>query len=123
MSAVPVVRRVDEFAAFVTTSNLRSTTDRTSGRTRICGGRDPGDITEQVFDTERDTPTAVRSYRKDMTSPEPERATRAWQDLPDRVPTQDLVEEIAAKAAPELMPAYLRFYYSGGFNGPGAPIG
>jgi len=57
MSAVPVDRRVDEFDAFVTTSNLRSTTDTTSGRDRICGQRDPGDITEQVFDTERDTPT------------------------------------------------------------------
>ena len=56
MSAVPV-RRVDECDAFVTTSNLRSTTDTTSGRARICGERDPGDITEQVFDTEGDTPS------------------------------------------------------------------
>jgi hypothetical protein len=56
MSAVPVDRRVDEFDAFVTTRNLRSTTDTNPGRTRICGGRDPGDITEQVFDTEADTP-------------------------------------------------------------------
>ena len=56
MSAVPFDWRVDEFDAFFTSGNLRSTADRTSGRDRICGGRDPGDITEQVFDAEADTP-------------------------------------------------------------------
>jgi hypothetical protein len=56
-----------------------------------------------------------------MTSPE--HATRPWQDLPQRVPVEDLVEETAADPAPDLMPDYLRFYYSGGFNGPGAPVG
>jgi hypothetical protein len=61
MSAVPVDRRVDEFDAFVTTSNLRSTTDTISGSARICGERDPGDITEQVFDTERDTPRSIQA--------------------------------------------------------------
>ena len=116
---------MDEFDAFVTTSNLRSTTDRTSGHNRICGQRDPGDITEQVFDTERDTPRPARGYRAGMTTPEaePGRAPRTWQDLPHRVPAEDLVEEITAAAAPELLPDYLRIYYSGGFNGPGAPVG
>jgi hypothetical protein len=123
MSAVPVDRRVDEFDAFVTTRNLGSTTDRTGSRARICGGRDPGDITEQVFDTVRDTPWAAEGYRECMTSPELERPPRAWQDLPDRVPAENLVEEIAAEAAPELLPDYLRIYYSAGFNGPGAPVG
>jgi hypothetical protein len=79
------------------------------------------DITEQVFDDEADTPTRAEAYPGDMTSPEP--ATRPWQDLPDRVPTEDLVEEVVAEAAPDLMPDYLRIYYSGGFNGPGAPVG
>ena len=56
MSAVPVDRRVDEFDAFVTTRNLRSTPDTTGGRTRICARRDLVDITEQVFDPDSDTP-------------------------------------------------------------------
>jgi hypothetical protein len=58
-----------------------------------------------------------------MSPPEPERLSRIWQDLPDRVPAQDLVEETAADPAPELLPDYLRIYYSGGFNGIGAPVG
>jgi hypothetical protein len=79
------------------------------------------DITEQVFDTEADTPRRFQGYRGDMTSSD--LATRTWQDLPDRVPAEELVEEIAAEAAPELLPDYLRLYYSGGFNGPGVPAG
>jgi UDP-N-acetyl-D-mannosaminuronic acid transferase (WecB/TagA/CpsF family) len=58
-----------------------------------------------------------------MTSPAPERESRTWQDLPDRVPAEDLVEELAAEAAPDLLPDYLRIYFSGGFNGPGVPAG
>lgn len=121
MSAVPVDRRVDEFDAFVTTSNLRSTTDTTGGSARICGERDPGDITEQVFDTERDTPGPARRYPQHMSPLE--RVPRTWQDLPARVPAEDLVEETAATSAPELLPDYLRIYYSGGFHGIGAPVG
>ena len=112
---------MDEFDAFVTTSNLRSTTDTIGGSARICGERDPGDITEQVFDTERDTPRPTRRYPADMS--QPERASRTWQDLPDRVLAEDLVEETAADPAPELLPDYLRIYYSAGFNGIGAPVG
>ena len=62
MSAVPFDWRVDGFDAFFTSSNLRSTTDTTDGRDRICGGRDPGDITEQVFDTEADTPESAPGF-------------------------------------------------------------
>jgi len=54
---------------------------------------------------------------------QPERPSRPWQDLPDRVPAEDLVEETAAEPAPELLPDYLRIYYSAGFNGIGAPVG
>jgi hypothetical protein len=121
MSAVPVDRRVDEFDAFVTTRNLRSTTDTNTGRTRICGGRDPGDITEQVFDTKADTPGRTERYSHVMT--QPEHAPRTWQDLPAHVPLEDLVEETAAEAAPDLLPEFLRIYHSGGFNGPGSPAG
>lgn len=76
--------------------------------------------------TRREQP---KGYRADMRSPEPEpepaseRLARTWQDLPDRVPAEELVEEITASAAPELLPDYLRIYYSGAFNGPGAPVG
>lgn len=61
-----------------------------------------------------------------MTSPE--RALlaardRAWQDLPDRVPAEDLVEEISADPAPDLLPDFLRIHYTNAFNGPGAPVG
>jgi len=66
-----------------------------------------------------------------VTAPEPEpepvpgpgRALRTWQDLPERVAAEDLVEEMTAEAAPDLLPEYLRMYYSGGFNGPGVPAG
>jgi hypothetical protein len=58
-----------------------------------------------------------------MSLPEPERLSRTWQDLPDRVSAEDLVEETAAAPAPELLPEYLRIYYSGGFHGIGAPVG
>jgi hypothetical protein len=58
-----------------------------------------------------------------MSPPEPQRLSRTWQDLPDRVPAKDLVEETAAEPAPELLPDYLRIYYSAGFNGIGAPVG
>ena len=81
-----------------------------------------GDITEQVFDAEHDTPRGTQSYPAAM-SPDPERASRTWQDLPDRVRAEDLVEETAADPAPDLLPDYLRIYYSGAFNGPGAPVG
>ena len=53
----------------------------------------------------------------------PEDAPRTWQDLPPRVPVDDLVEETAAEAAPDLLPEFLRVYHSGGFNGPGSPAG
>jgi hypothetical protein len=47
----------------------------------------------------------------------------AWQDLPDRVPVENLVEELSADAVPELLPDFLRIHYTGGFNGPGSPAG
>ena len=59
-------------------------------------------------------------------APEPVPGTgrpRTWQDLPERVAAEDLVEEMTAEAAPDLLPEYLRMYYSGGFNGPGVPAG
>ena len=55
--------------------------------------------------------------------PGPDRAPRTWQDLPERVAAEDLVEEMTAEAAPDLLPEYLRMYYSGGFNGQGVPAG